>query len=239
MKPHAAVVLAAGGSTRLGHPKQLLRRDGEPLVARAVRVAAATHPARLLVVVGGNADQVANALACCECETLYNPAWEDGLASSLRTAATALRDFDGAVLVLGCDQPALEAEHLAVLLQGAHRSPARAAATRHVDRPGIPAVVPSAWFNDWCGAGDQGFRQRLRSLPGDALFVLDVDSLEIDVDDARDVAHAAAEGWIDPAPDAPPRADRDCRRQLGAPPGALVSITDATPRSGCEQHPEG
>ena len=55
-------MLAAGGSTRLGFPKQLLRRAGEPLVSRAVRLAADTAPDRLVVLLGGYRDAVAAAL---------------------------------------------------------------------------------------------------------------------------------------------------------------------------------
>ena len=50
---HDAVVLAAGGSRRLGQPKQLLTRDGETLVHRGVRLAMETAPRRLLVIVAG------------------------------------------------------------------------------------------------------------------------------------------------------------------------------------------
>lgn len=200
MSRHVVVVLAAGGSTRLGRSKQLLRRDGETLVHRAVRLAAATQPARLLAVVGGDVESVAAELEACDCELVYNDAWRDGLASSLRAAAAHLADFDGPVLVLGCDQPALEQEHLRLLLEGANRSTAHAAAAVHAGLPGSPAVVPSAWFADVATTGDRGFGKRLRALPEGSLFLLDGAELEADIDTAEDLDLAIANGWLDAVP---------------------------------------
>ena len=59
---HAALVLAAGAARRLGRSKQLLTRDGEPLVRRAARIALQTAPRRCVVVVGADADLVMEAL---------------------------------------------------------------------------------------------------------------------------------------------------------------------------------
>ena len=64
---HAAVVLAAGGSTRLGRPKQLLTRDGETLVHRAARLAIATGATRVLVVTGAQRGEQAADEADGEC----------------------------------------------------------------------------------------------------------------------------------------------------------------------------
>lgn len=197
MKPHLAVVLAAGGSTRLGQSKQLLKRRGETLVHRAVRLAAATSPARLLVVVGADAARVEAELRSCACEFVHNDAWRDGLASSLRAASLPVAGFDGPVLVLGCDQPTLEQAHLAALLDGASRSPIHAAATLHAGCAGIPAIVPAAWFGELAATGDHGFGPKLRALPGSTLFLLDAADLEFDLDTPLDVDTAVARGWID------------------------------------------
>ena len=86
--PHVAVVLAAGGSRRLGQPKQLLKRDGETLVHRAVRLALETKPQRVLLVVGGHAQAMRDAVADLEVEVVMNAGWEEGLASSVRAASS-------------------------------------------------------------------------------------------------------------------------------------------------------
>ena len=79
-----AVVLAAGGSRRLGKPKQLVRRHGQSLVRRTVTAALGAGCAPVVVVLGAHADAVRVALAGLDVVTLVNPDWRTGLASSLR-----------------------------------------------------------------------------------------------------------------------------------------------------------
>lgn len=199
LPPHVAVLLAAGGSTRLGRPKQLLTRDGEALVHRAARLLAETAPTRLLVVVGARRDAVVAALAGIDCVIVVNQDWADGVASSLRTAAEALRGIEAPVLACTCDQPALDATHLRGLLQGAASAPSRCAALLHADGPGVPAVVPAQWLSH---AGDdemdRGFASRLRALPSTAMHLLDAPDAAFDVDTEADRASAIARGWLDP-----------------------------------------
>lgn len=196
MNAHAAVVLAAGGSRRLGRPKQLLTRDGEALVRRTVRLATATQPARLVVVTGAHAAEVMAALAGFEVEPAHNPAWAGGMATSLQVAARTLAGFDGAVLVLVCDQPALQAAHLRQLLDGTTRSRAACAATRHGERLGVPAVVtPALLASAGDLQGDLGFGARLTALAD--VSVLDAPELARDIDTPADVVAAVAEGWLD------------------------------------------
>lgn len=197
---HAAVVLAAGGSRRLGTSKQLLTRDGETLVHRAVRLAALTHPQRLLVVLGAERGSYATAAVGPEGEVLFNPDWEQGLSSSLRCAAQVLRDYNGRVLLLGCDQPALEAAHLSQLLEGADSVAFGCAATVHGTRLGTPAVIPSAMLQAASSLeGDAGFGYRLSGLPESAVWCLFAPELQLDVDTPADVALAVERGVLDAA----------------------------------------
>jgi molybdenum cofactor cytidylyltransferase len=197
---HVAVVLAAGGSQRLGRPKQLLTRDGETLVHRTVRLAAGTTPQRLLVVLGAHGDVIRLQLDDLACEVVWNPDWSDGLASSLRLAASALRGDTSPVLILGCDQPALEAAHLQHLLQGAAQAPSHCAATRHRDAPGIPVVAsPELFAVTTQLRGDRGLGAHLAQLPPGSLSLLDAPLLSLDIDTAEDLRAAVARGLCDPA----------------------------------------
>ena len=194
---HAAVVLAAGGSRRLGQAKQLLRRDGETLVHRAVRLASDTEPVQLLVVVGAASGQVVHDIRDLRCETIENRDWQGGLAGSLRAAGRHLADTARSVLVLTCDQPALEVNHLMALLKGATASRSGCAATLHGDAFGVPAVVPRAWFDDLQSRGDHGFGARLRESPKGTVFGLHAPELALDIDTPNDLAGARKRGWLD------------------------------------------
>lgn len=161
---HALVLLAAGGSRRLGQPKQLLRLHGETLVHRAARLGLATAPAEAIVVCGANADAVWNALAGLPLRKTMCTAWEDGLGASLATGLGALSpDIDGA-LVLLCDQPALEADHLLALRDAWRSDPTRAAASAYAGVLGVPALLPRRWFAPLAEGGhDHGARDLLRA----------------------------------------------------------------------------
>ncbi len=195
---HVAIVLAAGGSRRLGRPKQLLTRQGETLVHRAVRLAAATHPSRVLLVTGGHGDAVRDAVADIEVENVLNTAWEEGLAGSLRTAALALQGDPARCLVLGCDQPALQLPHLQALLHGAASAASGCAATMHGGARGIPVVVGADMLAEAReSSGDRGLRAALQRLPRDSIHLLAASELRFDLDTPADVQQAIEAGWID------------------------------------------
>ena len=196
-QPHVAIVLAAGGSRRLGIPKQLLQRGGETLVHRAVRLASATQPQRLLLVIGAHADEMREAVADLRVEILVNDDWREGLASSLRAAVGAL-DGSASALILGCDQPALEQSHLQRLLAGATASVSGCAATLHGAAPGIPAVVSAALFRRAHELhGDSGLRGSLQRLSSGSLYLLEAAELVFDLDTPADVEKAVADGLLD------------------------------------------
>lgn len=195
---HAALVLAAGGSLRLGRPKQLLTRNGETLVHRATRLAVDTAADPVLVVVGAGREAVEAAVGDLPCETVFNPGWQAGLASSLRAAAPRILDLGSSVLIATCDQPALEASDFRSLLAGAHAAASGCAATRLADTVGVPAVVPAEWFATASDLhADQGFGARLRALDPGQLFLLESVDLGIDIDTQADFRHAVAKGWLD------------------------------------------
>lgn len=199
---HVAMVLAAGGSRRLGRAKQLLTREGETLVHRAVRLAASTHPMRLLLVIGAHADQIRDAVAGLQVEIVFNEGWDQGLASSLRVAASALETSDAPCLILGCDQPALDHVHLQKLLEAATSAPSRCSATSHDGVPGIPAVVTAALLREAQSLeGDRGLRASLRHLPAEAIHLLQAPELQFDLDTPADVEKAIIDGLLDPIAD--------------------------------------
>lgn len=193
---HAVVVLAAGASTRLGQPKQLLRRDGEVLLHRVVRLAAGTAPAALLVVLPDTHASLADALHDLACTVVFNQDPQRGMASSLATAAPHVQGY-AQVLILACDQPALDARHLHTLLGGARHARSGCAATRLGPLRSVPAVVPGHWFDGVADGGDSGFRARLRALDDGSLALLDAPELGLDIDTPDDLRRARSDGLVD------------------------------------------
>jgi molybdenum cofactor cytidylyltransferase len=195
---HAVVVLAAGASTRLGQPKQLLRRDAETLLHRVVRLARGTAPTVVVVVLPPAPAGFAEALVGLDYATAINPDPRRGMASSLQAAAPWVH-AEARVLVLGCDQPALEAAHLHALLMAARQATSGCAATALDGTLGVPAVVPGHWFADLAaGADDSGFRARLRALAKATVGVVEAPGLALDIDTPDDLRTARRLGLIDP-----------------------------------------
>ena len=183
---HAALLLAAGESSRLGTPKQLLSIDGEPLIRRAARAMLATRPGELYVVVGSRADEVFAAVADLPVLRIDCANWNEGLAASLRAGVGALPDRFDAVLVALCDQPALSAGHLATLVERFAGSGGAAVASTYAGVVGVPAVLPRAWFADLLALrGDTGARDLLRNSQR-RIEVVAAQSLAFDIDEPAD-----------------------------------------------------
>lgn len=140
----AAVVLAAGGSTRLGRPKQLLPyRDGVLLDAVLDLVRGCPFSQRILAL-GGSADDVRATVDTDGFDVVVNDEYTTGCSSSIARAVTAVRDdVDGFLLFLG-DQPEVRADTVAALIAGRGNAPI--AVTRYDDGIGHPFALSRATF---------------------------------------------------------------------------------------------
>lgn len=140
----AAVVLAAGGSTRLGRPKQLLPyRDGVLLDAVLDLVRGCPFTQRILAL-GGSADDVRATVDTDGFDVVVNDEYTTGCSSSIARAVTAVRDdVDGFLLFLG-DQPEVRADTVAALIAGRGNAPI--AVTRYDDGIGHPFALSRATF---------------------------------------------------------------------------------------------
>ncbi len=184
---HAVVVLAAGGSSRLGQPKQLLQHEGETLLHRAARFALATVPADAVVVLGADPARMALAIADLPIRTLVCENWRDGMGASLRYAVQALAaNIDGVMIVL-CDQPALTAPHLIALRDVWHSNPLHAVASAYAGTVGVPALLPRHWLDEKFLRGDEGARDLLRQRKTE-VTVIDSPALAVDIDHAFDLS---------------------------------------------------
>jgi CTP:molybdopterin cytidylyltransferase MocA len=160
-----ALLLAAGAGRRLGlGPKALLSYRGRPLVEHAVSVLRAGGCARVLVVLGAAADEVAARAELSGCAVVRNPGWESGMGSSLRVGLAALPPDAPAALVSLVDTPGVTAGAVARLLDAHRRGSALAAAAYRGSR-GHPVLIGAEhWAEASAGAvGDSGARTLLRA----------------------------------------------------------------------------
>lgn len=163
MNRHGAVVLAAGASRRLGRPKQLVQVDGESLLRRSLRCVLATAPRDTIVVLGHAAEELAAHIAGLPARCVLGTQWQQGMGHSLRQGVAQLAPECEGVLVVLCDQPALDEAHLQALLRAWQANPHQAAATGYAQTLGVPALLPRDWLRDAALDGDRGARDLLRA----------------------------------------------------------------------------
>lgn len=169
----AGVILAAGLSSRLGRPKQLLDFGGEPLVRRVARVALMSRLNPVIVVVGNAADQIAPRLDDLNVAIALNPDFASGQASSLKAGIRAIPQVADAVLFLLGDQPTIEPEVIDAVIDEYGTSGADIVQARYGgDTAGHPVLFSRRLIPELMNLeGDEGGRSIIRSLGGAVQYV--------------------------------------------------------------------
>ncbi len=180
----AALVLAAGGASRFGRPKQLLEIHGESLVRRACRVALSAECSPVLAVLGAHAEEIAAAGLPDGAQVITNENWQDGMGVSLAAGVTAIADRDAdAVLVMLADQPGVEVETLQAMRRRLTDPGVSIVLCDHGNALGPPALFASSHFAELATLrGDEGGRMIVRKNP-DALGIVHAPTARWDIDD--------------------------------------------------------
>lgn len=176
----AGVVLAAGGASRMGQLKQVMRWRGTPLVRRAVQAALEGGLAPLVLVVGAEAESV-RAAAGAGVTAVVNPEWQSGQSSSLKRGLEAVEGGIEAAVFLLADMPLVAPDLVATLVREHRESLASIVAPRAGDRWGNPVLFDRDTFADLAQVkGDQGgkalfSRYEVRPIKADLGSMRDID----------------------------------------------------------------
>lgn len=164
----AAVVLAAGGSRRLGRPKQLEAWGSSTLLDHVLDQVRRFPVDEIWVVLGAGLEEVRAGVDLTDFGIVENPEWEDGLATSLRVgldAVTRLSKAEAAFIVLG-DQPDIPEEIPAKLVEAWRKSKALAVVPKYRYTAGNPVLVArELWPRLMSLTGDEGARRLLQAHP--------------------------------------------------------------------------
>ena len=185
IEPAAGILLAAGGSKRFGHSKQLLDWRGQPFVRVVARTALAANLSPVVIVTGANAQEVETAVNDLRVRIVRNEAWQEGQASSIRAGVNALPPQTGAAIFLLADQPQVTASILQALVEEHTRELPAILAPLVMDQRANPVLFDRVTFLDLLKLqGDVGGRgifdkHPLSYLPwNDDRLLLDVDTPE-------------------------------------------------------------
>lgn len=193
MRNLGAVILAAGGSTRLGRPKQFLQWQGESLVRRAVRAASEAGCVRVAVVIGDAGQRIEAELRQTSAEAVVNFDWRRGLGTSIRVGLQHVLNSNeqlDAVLLLACDQPFVDAMLIGTLIRRWESSGKAMVACRYADTLGVPALFDRSRFAALLTLPDEsGAKALLRSGIND-VAELEFEAGALDIDTAADFERA-------------------------------------------------
>jgi molybdenum cofactor cytidylyltransferase len=199
----AAIVLAAGRSTRMGVANKLTADiGGMPMVRRVVEAALGSAVSPVLVVTGHQAADVRAALAALEVAFVHNPGYAVGLSSSLKAGIGAVPEAaDGALVLLG-DMPQIAAAHLDRLMAAfADDEGGAIVVPTHAGKRGNPVLWPRAYFAEILQLeGDAGAKRLLAAHASRVREVdLGTDAIFVDVDTPEALAELRQKG-SDPSP---------------------------------------
>ncbi|MBO9540578.1 nucleotidyltransferase family protein [bacterium] len=185
------VLLAAGASTRLGHPKQLLPFHGATLLRHMAEVALASPCRPVAVVLGYEAERMAREISDLEVAVIVEPGWNAGQGRSLSAGLGALLASHpslSAVIVMLVDQPAVTSAHLAALVR-LHQRGAHSIVTSAYDETyGVPALFGQEHFPTLLKLeGPHGARHVIRHASA-TIASVPLPGGDFDVDLAEDLA---------------------------------------------------
>ena len=192
----AAIVLAAGGSERMGQPKQLLPIGGRPMVRHVTEAVAAAGLAQVVVVTGAHAEAVGAALADLPVEIVVNESWAEGMSSSMRAGLRVLRPEIQAVLLVLGDQPALTTDLLQLLVARYRATGAPIVAPLYRGQRGNPVLFDRTLFSELLAVeGDRGGRLLIVRHEEQVEWVkVDDPAVIMDVDSPEDYERILGEG---------------------------------------------
>jgi len=168
----AGVVLAAGGSSRLGSPKQLAPLGDRTLLLHAADCCVAGGCEPVLVVLGASLEKIQPTLHGHPAKVVVNKDWREGIASSIRAGISALPEETAAVVLATCDQPRLTPDVVRRLIAGFDGAPRGMVACEYASTVGVPALFGRGRFEELLRLrGDSGARQLLRRDPDSVLRV--------------------------------------------------------------------
>jgi molybdenum cofactor cytidylyltransferase len=183
------IILAAGQSSRLGSPKQLLEFDGRKLIVGAVETATYFSLYPVIVVLGAHAEIIKSYLDMPSIKLVQNENWNKGVSSSIKKGVEEMElnypHVDGLILMV-CDQPYLDHITIQKLIDLQRQTDLVAVACEYDGIPGTPALFHKSLFGELSILeGDKGARKLFESMK-DKVARLPFSAGAIDIDTQED-----------------------------------------------------
>lgn len=163
----AVLILAAGSSSRLGKPKQLVKFKNKTLLQHSIDVSEALDLSEKIIVLGANEEKILNEVDLKNHKLLINSNWEEGMSTSLKRGLEEIQNLHPTienVLVLLSDQPFISESVLQELIDKHLKANCLASFSEYQEIPGVPAIFSREIFPDLMRIeGDRGARDLIKN----------------------------------------------------------------------------
>jgi len=193
MFPIAAIILAAGRSTRIGSAKQLIRLGDQPLLGHVIRTVRQAGLDDIVLVLGSAADEIVKDIAPEGVRVRINAAYAEGMATSVRAGVEELGSECKAALIFLADQPMILSSTVTNLIAKYQELRPTAVIPTYRGQRGNPVLLDRSLFSKAIALqGDEGFRGILQGLPNVLCVEVDDPGVLIDIDTAEDLERCEA-----------------------------------------------
>ena len=181
-KELAILILAAGNSSRLGEPKQLVTYKNSTLLEHACKKALQINE-NVFVVLGANFLECKKKIQNLDVSIIENRKYKDGLSSSIKEGILNITQYNKTLIML-CDQPFIDMKHLKKLIDQSKNSN-NIVSSYYKNDVAVPAVFPKEFYSDLMELqGDKGAKSIIKKFTSDVIVL--EDSLAIDIDTQED-----------------------------------------------------
>ncbi|MBK5281159.1 MAG: nucleotidyltransferase family protein [Nitrospiraceae bacterium] len=173
----AIIILAAGSSTRMGKPKQLLTYGNLTFLRHAAEVAVASVCRPILIVLGAYASQLQSEIDDLPVRSVTNERWADGMGCSIQVGVGALKNYDRtdnteALVLMLCDQPYVRAAVINDLVTAYHANDKGIIASEYSGTLGVPALFGREYFAELAAmSGAVGAKRLIAAHASDVMPV--------------------------------------------------------------------
>ena len=187
-KKLSTLILAAGNSSRLGSPKQLIEFEGQTLIERITETALSISE-EVLIVLGGNSELILPKLERFNnvISTIYNPDWKEGMGTSIRIGVEKLAENSDLIIILLADQPFISKVLLQNMLQSYAKTQNPIVSCIYSNSLGVPILFDKSVFFELLKLnGDKGAKSFLH-LYKNRISTIDFPEAIVDIDTLEDV----------------------------------------------------
>jgi molybdenum cofactor cytidylyltransferase len=183
------IILAAGASTRMGTPKQLLAYRGCTLIRHMAEVAIASICQPIAIVLGANAEQIKPEISQLPIPIVENQQWAEGMSTSIRVGLEALLAVNPnleAVAIALCDQPFVSPQTLNQLVEAYHLTGKPIIASEYSGTLGVPALFSRTLFSELMNLKNTEGAKKLIKKHIHEVFSIPFSEGAIDIDTPND-----------------------------------------------------